>query len=160
MAREDPADPPAIDALVLVVSQWLRQQMFDGVRLAGYHDLTPAHVALVRYRTLDGRRPVEIAERMHITRQSVHDLLGFMELRGYLQREADASNGRARIVRLTQSGRRLELDIRTQAGAAEARIAALIGEHGLRELRSSLHRLAEQVGARRSSADGTARAVT
>ena len=85
-----------VGALMLVGWQWVREQVFNGVRAAGYDDLNPAHVALFRYPTLDGLRPIEIAERMQITKQSVHELLTHMEQRGYLVREPDPSNRRAR----------------------------------------------------------------
>ena len=111
--------PPRIGALLLIVWQWVREETFEGVRAAGYGDVTSAHLALLRPPSLDGLRPIEIAGRMQITRQSVHELLTHMEDHGYLAREADASNGRARVVRLTATGRQLELEIRGQAGAAD-----------------------------------------
>jgi DNA-binding MarR family transcriptional regulator len=83
---------------------------------------------------------------MQITRQSVHELLTHMEEHGYLAREADASNGRARVVRLTATGRRLELEIRAQAGAAEAHIAALLGARRFLHLSDGLLELAQELG--------------
>ena len=97
---------PFVGALMLVGWQWVREQVFEGVRAAGYDDLNPAHVGLVRYPTLDGLRPIDIATRMQITKQSVHDLLGHMEQRGYLVREDDPGDRRARVVRLTDKGQR------------------------------------------------------
>lgn len=145
MAGEASGRTPVIDAVMPIVWQWLRDQVLEGVRAAGYGDLNPAHVALARNPALDGSRPSEIAERMQITRQSVHELITHMEHRGYLVREADASNGRARIVRLTDSGRRLEREVRAQARAAEAQIAGLIGEQPWTQLRDALTMLAAEV---------------
>jgi DNA-binding MarR family transcriptional regulator len=130
--------------------QWVREQVADGIRAAGYDDLSPAHIALFRYPTLDGLRPIEIAERMQITKQSVHDLLVHMEQRGYLVREPDPNDGRARVVRLTESGRRLELDVRAQARRAEAKIAATLGEPRFTQLRDALRELVAQLDAERA----------
>src|SRR4051812_35217342 len=110
-----------------VVWQWVREQVFTGVRAAGYDDLNPAHIALLRYPSVDGLRPIEIAERMQITKQSVHELLDQMEQRGYLTRQRDPTNRQARVVRLTAEGRRLELEVRARAAAAEVQIAAMLG---------------------------------
>ena len=134
---------------MLVGWQWVREQVFEGVRAAGYDDLNPAHVGLVRYPTLDGLRPIEIAARMQITKQSVHDLLGHMEQRGYLVREADPTDRRARVVRLTDKGRGLEREVRARAGAAEAQIAALLGERRFLQLRDALEILVDELSGSR-----------
>ena len=127
--------------------QWVREQVFKGVRAAGYDDLNPAHVALFRYPTLEGLRPIEIAEQMQITKQSVHDLLGHLELQGYLVREPDPADRRARVVRLTPSGRRLELEVRANAAAAERRINEMLGDRHFSQLRDALNELADQIRA-------------
>lgn len=140
-----PPPTPRIGALLLIVLQWVREETFAGVRAAGYGDVNSAHLAMLHHPTLDGLRPIEIAGRMQITRQSVHELLARMEEHGYLTREADAANGRTRVVRLTATGRRLELEIRAQAGAAEAHIAALLGDQRFTQLRDGLLELAEGI---------------
>jgi len=142
-----------VGALMLVGWQWVREQVFNGVRAAGYDDLNPAHVGLFRYPTLDGLRPIEIAERMQITKQSVHELLTHMEQRGYLVREPDPSNRRARVVRLTESGKRLELVVRAAAGAAEEQITTMLGERRFNQLRDALRVLVEQLDAPQSGTE-------
>ena len=148
MQNEGAARISSIDAPLVVAWRWVRNEMFEGVRAAGYCDLTPAHVALVGAPLLHGQRPVQIAERMRISRQSVHELLTHLEHHGYLVREDGAPDRRARLVRLTEIGRLLEVEITAQATAAEAQIAELIGEHRLTQLRSCLDALAEELSDR------------
>ena len=70
MSSEETAKrTPYVGALMLVGWQWVREQVFAGVRAAGYDDLNAAHVGLIRYPTLDGLRLVDIAARMQITKQ-------------------------------------------------------------------------------------------
>jgi DNA-binding MarR family transcriptional regulator len=133
--------------------KWIREQVFRGVLAAGYEDLNRAHVALFRYPTLEGLRPIEVAEKMQITKQSVHDLLTYMEDRGYLTREPDPVDRRARVVRLTESGTRLELEVRAQAAAAEKEIAAVLGEPLFNQFRDALHEIARQIDAGTLGAD-------
>jgi DNA-binding MarR family transcriptional regulator len=128
-----------------LVWQWVRDQIFAGVLAAGYDDLTPAHIALIRYPTLEGQRPSELAEQLQITKQSVNDLLGHLEQRGYLTREPDAADGRARIVRLTPRGHQLENTVNLQAQAAEQRIAGMLGPRQYAQMRTALEKLAGQV---------------
>ena len=60
MSSDVSARTPYVGALMLAGWQWVREQVFDGVRAAGYDDLNPAHVALFRYPTLGGLRPIQI----------------------------------------------------------------------------------------------------
>jgi len=131
--------------LLRVGWQWVREQIFSGVLAAGYDDLTAAHVGLFRYPTLDRQRPSALADQLQITRQSVNDLLGHLEACGYLTREAAPADGRARVVRLTVKGRRLEKIINGQAQAAEVKIAELLGPRRFSQLRSALEDLAHYV---------------
>jgi DNA-binding MarR family transcriptional regulator len=144
---------PYVGALMFHAWKWTREQLFQGVLAAGYHDLNRAHVALFRYPTLDGLRPIEVAEKMQITKQSVHDLLTYMEGRGYLTREPDQADRRARVVRLTESGTRLELEVRAQAAAAEGRIAAVLGEPRFTQFRDALQDIAREIDAGSLRAD-------
>ena len=141
MSSEAAERTPYIGALMLVGWQWVRTQVFEGVVEAGYSDLTRAHIGLFRYPTLDRLRPIEIAEKMQITKQSVHDLLGHLEDRGYLIREPDPSSKRSRIVRLTPKGQRLELEVRDRARQAEEDMAEILGPRRFAELRKALEAL-------------------
>src|ERR1700726_329286 len=98
---------PYVGAMLRVVWQWVRDQMYAGVVAAGYDDLNAAHVELWRYPGLDGLRPSHLADHVGITKQSVNDLLGHLERHGYLRRVPDSVDGRARVIRLTAKGRRL-----------------------------------------------------
>jgi len=142
MSSESPNEGPYLGGLLRVCWQWIREQIFEGVRAAGYDDLKPSHVGLFRYPTLDRQRPFELADQLQITRQSVNDLLGDLEELGYVTRESDPANKRARLVRLTASGRRLEKTINSQARTAELKIAELLGSRTFSQLRDALEQLA------------------
>jgi DNA-binding MarR family transcriptional regulator len=136
---------PYVGAMLRVVWQWVRDQLYSGVVAAGFDDLNTAHVGLWRYPGLEGARPSQLADRAGITKQSVNDLLGHLERHGYLLRVADSADGRARVIRLTSKGRRLEETIYAEAGAAELRIAEILGPRRFAQLHSSLGLLAEQL---------------
>jgi len=141
--QPDGERPPFVGAQLRAVWQWLRDQMYAGVVAAGYDDLNPAHVGLWRYPGLEGLRPSQLADRVEITKQSVNDLLGHLEQHGYLERLPDSADGRARVIRLTSKGRRLEETIYAEAGAAQLRIAEILGPRRFAQLHSSLELLTE-----------------
>jgi len=137
--------PPYVGATLRVVWQWIRDQLYAGVVAAGFDDLNAAHVGLWRYPGIDGLRPSQLADRAGITKQSVNDLLGDLDRHGYLLRVPDPTDGRARMIRLTSKGRRLEQAIYAEAGAAQMRIADILGPRRFAQLNSSLELLAEQL---------------
>lgn len=130
-----------VGASMRLVWQWVWAENYQGVVAAGYDDLNPAHVGLFRHPTLDGQRLTDIAQQMQITKQSVHELVGHLEARGYLVRAPDPTDRRARVVRLTARGRRLERTIRAQARRAEQRIAGILGPRRFAALQRSLEEL-------------------
>ena len=136
---------PYVGALLRVVWQWVRDELYAAVVAAGYDDLNAAHIGLWRYPGLEGLRPSQLADRVGITKQSVNDLLAHLELQGYLLRVADSGDGRARVIRLTSKGRRLERTIYAGAGAAQHRMAEILGPQRFTMLYSSLQILTEQL---------------
>jgi DNA-binding MarR family transcriptional regulator len=136
---------PYVGALFRVVWLWVREQLYVGVVAAGFDDLNAAHVGLWRYPGPEGLRPSQLADRVGITKQSVNDLLGHLEGHGYLVRVPDSADGRARVIQLTAKGRRLEATIYASAGAAQLRIAEILGPRRFAQLHSSLELLTEEL---------------
>jgi DNA-binding MarR family transcriptional regulator len=142
MSTTTAAPPLAIGALLRFALDDVRQRIYDGVVADGFTDVRPAHVTLFRWPGPDGMRPGELAAAVHMSKQSVNDRLGDLERLGYLSRERDPADSRARIVRLTARGRRLH----ESALAAHARIedewAEAVGGERFAQLRETLEELA------------------
>ena len=81
-------------------------------------ELRPAHLQIFRLGSIDGRRATELAALARMTKQSMHELVGHLERHGYLTREVDRGDVRARLLRLTARGQELE----DQVVAASARL--------------------------------------
>jgi len=143
--------PPYIGYSMRVVWQWVWEQNFAAAARAGYDDVNPAHVSLFRYPGLDGCRLTDVAQRMQITKQSVHELISHLEERGYLLREPDPTNRRARLVRLTDKGWGLQNVIKAQALEAERQCAEILGPRRFAELKKALDVLVEQITGDESS---------
>ncbi len=108
---------------------------------AGYTDLSRAHVLLFRWPTIDGLRPSELAARNQLSRQSINDLLSDLEKRGYLERTLDPTDGRARIVRLTERGWDLTQVISDASFATESEWARVVGDARFYKFRETLSEL-------------------
>ncbi|WP_405059048.1 MarR family winged helix-turn-helix transcriptional regulator [Kribbella sp. NBC_01505] len=73
--------------------------------------LRSAHLQLFRFGGIDGSHTAELAAHAGMTKQSMHELVTHLERNGYLVREVDPADSRARLVRLTATGRKLEHQI-------------------------------------------------
>jgi DNA-binding MarR family transcriptional regulator len=73
--------------------------------------LRPAHLQIFRFDGIEGSTTAALAAHAGMTKQSMHELITHLEQHGYLTREPDPRDTRARLVRLTPSGRALERDV-------------------------------------------------
>lgn len=128
-----------------VAHQWVIAQVHAHVVQAGYSDLSRAQIGIFRYPTPEGLRPSQLADQLQITKQSVNDLLYEMEERGYLHRAPDPSDGRARVIRLTAQGRKLEQTVYDGAQTAERAIAELLGPRRFAQLHHSLETVVSHI---------------
>ena len=69
-----------------------------------YSDIRPAHGCVFGNVDPDGTRLTDLADRAHMTKQSVGEVVTDLQQRGYVERVPDPSDGRAKIIRLTARG--------------------------------------------------------
>ena len=148
MANSAHDDTPHVGAKLRLVWQWVRDQVDEGVANAGYEHLVPAHLRMLWYPGLDGRRPSDLATDRQISKQTVSYLINDLERRGYVVRVRDPLDGRARIVKLTTAGRTLEKVVNQLVLDAERQIAERLGPQRFRALCDALDALTPLPGAR------------
>jgi DNA-binding MarR family transcriptional regulator len=89
-----------------------RNGMLARIHAAGHPDVTMAMIALFRFAGVDRRRPGEIAVAARLSKQATNDMLRELERLGYVERHPDPTDGRGRIVQLTNRGRALDTAVR------------------------------------------------
>lgn len=102
-----PRAPSAVGRLRLA-NLALRAEMLDYIHKVGFADVSHGQYPIFRFGGPDGRQPTEIAATSGMSKQSVNDALGHLERAGYLKRIPHPQDGRARVVQLTDKGRRLD----------------------------------------------------
>ena len=94
---------------LVTLLQQAAHEMIDElvVRLAaaGYADIRPAHGRVFENIDAGGSRLTELADRARMTHPSMSELVTSLQRLGYVERVADPSDGRSRLVRLTRKGR-------------------------------------------------------
>jgi DNA-binding MarR family transcriptional regulator len=105
---------------------------------AGFDDLVPAHMSVMRWPGPQGRRPSEIAKQTGMTKQAVNYLLRQLEQLGYLERVDDPDDQRSKRIELTDRGAAAVVVIRDAVGEVEAAWADRLGAERFAELRGLL----------------------
>src|SRR5512139_669525 len=73
-------------------------------RQAGRRLLTPALVRLLPHLSREGIRPTDLARRVDVTKQAVGQTLAGLTALRLVEHVPDPTDGRARLVRLTEAG--------------------------------------------------------
>ncbi len=136
MPADDP--PPLIGALVRRPTEAVHRRILREAADAGFTDLVPAHMAVLRYPGPNGRRPSELAADVGMTKQAMNYLLGQLEGLGYVERRDDPDDQRSKRVHLTARGEALRAEIRRTVGTIEQELEAELGASSYAQLRTLL----------------------
>lgn len=97
---------PHLGVLLERARRLLMQAMLERFHAAGFTDLREGHGPLFAFLPAEGARVTRLAERAHVTKQSMGELVGELETLGYVRRDPDPTDGRAKLVTFTDRGRR------------------------------------------------------
>jgi DNA-binding MarR family transcriptional regulator len=103
-----------------------------------YSDIRPSHGCVFGNIDPEGTRLTDLAERAHMTKQSVGEVTTDLERRGYLERVPDPNDGRAKIIRLTERGRTAQALGRELIDEIEQEWAERFGAERVAALRDAL----------------------
>ncbi len=127
------------------------ERMLAALHENGFDDIDGPQLTVLLWPGPDGMRPSDLAGRMRITKQALNYLLGDLERLGYLRREPDPDDRRARRIALTDRGRALVPVIRSAVAQTERDWTAVLGEERFAQLRELLVELNGVVAAERGA---------
>jgi DNA-binding MarR family transcriptional regulator len=105
MSSDFSQTPPPFIRLLSEAVDAFSVELFKRAHAAGFTDLRAGHGCVFGNIAPDGSRLTELAERALMTKQSVGEVATDLERLGYVERMPDPSDGRAKIIRLTERGR-------------------------------------------------------
>jgi DNA-binding MarR family transcriptional regulator len=128
-------------ALLGLAYMELGRRIVEGVNSAGFRQ-RPAHSAVMAHIDIDGgTRLTTIAMRANITPQAVGELVDDLERLGYVVRQPDPDDRRAKRIVLTDRGRESVAAALDAIATLEAELEDLLGSDMLAELHDSLSRI-------------------
>lgn len=114
----------------------------------GHHTLTQAQKQVVVHLPLDGARITDLAARAGVTKQTMMRLVDGLEMQGYVRRQADPADSRAKWVLLTSRGHALLNDGLACVDAIQHEYRAALGAGKFDALHQQLQALAATLGVR------------
>jgi DNA-binding MarR family transcriptional regulator len=114
------------------------RRIFIGLEARGYPDIRSSHSAVFANLGMGAVRVTELAERAQVTQQAMGKMLKELERMGYVARDIDGNDKRAKAIRLTEKGVQLAADSLEVVDETRAYYADKIGAQELDELEQRL----------------------
>jgi DNA-binding MarR family transcriptional regulator len=140
---EEPAPELNLGLLCYIPYRAMETRVMQAVRAAGFEDITIAQARLFARIGPEGTRITDLAEQAQVTKQTAGFLVDQLERGGYVRREPDPSDARARLVRIAPRGQAAVEVARKAEAEVEAEWTRHLGKPGTAQLRRALTRLRE-----------------
>jgi DNA-binding MarR family transcriptional regulator len=114
-----------------------------GLAQRGFADFRPAHGTIGQHIADRGSRVTELAQLAQVSKPTVVYLVNDLERLGYVERVPDPTDGRAKLVCLTERGARAQREAREIVAQIEQDWSRALGRRDFAALRTLLERLHE-----------------
>lgn len=136
-----PADQLNLGLLLFIPYRSLEDRVFAALAAAGFDDITSAQARVFQRIGPRGSRLTELAQAAQMTKQAAGFLVGQLERAGYVERVADPSDGRARLIRITPRGTQTIQISAAVIADIEAEWTEHVGRENIDQLRQTLSAL-------------------
>jgi len=139
-----------VGPLLRLANQAYGSEVDAALQAAGFSGIRPPHANVFPFVDPEGTSVTELARRARMRKQSMAQAVEQLERLGYVERRPDPSDGRARLVVLTERGAAVRPTAMAAGRAVEARWEQIVGADALEQLRATLVALlnAEELAAR------------
>src|ERR1043165_3314128 len=127
---------PDVGVLSAHLLSGFQKELFSRLAEAGHEHLRPRHGAVMAYIATTGTRASELSERSGQHKQVVSTLVDELERLGYVTRQPDPADRRAKLVVPTDLGRDQMVQAKRIISDIEARLAELVGRERFREFKA------------------------
>jgi DNA-binding MarR family transcriptional regulator len=141
MASVSTQPPRLLNRLLLRPALAMRVRIQRAIEQAGFDDFRIAHMNVFAWLPESGARIGELARQAQLSKQTMTELVSYLEKHGYVYRTRDPSDGRAWIIRFTDRGTALHLVARRALQDTEREWAQALGDGAYRQLVGHLERL-------------------
>ena len=126
-SRDLPADRLAIGQLLARLLRQFRAEVFEPAAGHGYPDLREPHLHIFGNLGVDGIRLTDLAARAQLSLATASELVSDLQELGYLERQADGTDKRAKLIFPTPRGRRALDDAGDRVAQIEQHWSQIVG---------------------------------
>lgn len=127
-----------LSRLLLEFGKDYERRVIELLHQRGHPLIRPSHTTVFANLSEGAVRVTELAERAHVTQQAMGKMLKEMERIGYIVRDVDGSDRRAKKIRPTQRGLDLMRDGVVAVDEVRQFYTDQVGEEALRDLEACL----------------------
>lgn len=127
-----------LSRLLREFSRDFERRIWQGLAARGHPDVRPSHSGVFANLGMGAVRVTELAERAQVTQQAMGKMLKELERMGYVARDIDGGDKRAKEIRLTERGETLVADSLQVVNEVRAFYEAKIGSEALDDLEAQL----------------------
>jgi DNA-binding MarR family transcriptional regulator len=138
--------PLLLPKLLEEVKEAVIDGLHDRLAEAGYPDIREAHGCVFRYLHEGGVRLSDLALMANMTKQAIGEHISELEKLGYLEREPDPLDGRAKIIKPTARGRAGMAVAEAYFAEAESNWAETFGRERIADMRATLEAILASYG--------------
>ena len=132
-------NPPVnLGQLLLRAFQWFDDGLLGQLHAGGWPPITRSHSMVFAHLDKEGTRPSEIARRIGVSRQAIHQVVRELEDMGLVAMEPDPTHRKAKLVVLTPLGRGSVTEALKAFANLEAELARRIGRRQVEVIRRAL----------------------
>lgn len=140
-SRDLSADRQAVGQLLVRLTRQFRQDLAAPRADHGYGDIRDPHLQIFGNIGTGGVRLTELAARAQLSLAATSELVNDLAALGYLARSPDPQDGRAKLIDLTDRGRRLLADAGDRVADIEARWSKLVSADDFAHMCATMQRL-------------------
>ncbi len=133
--------PRLLNRLLLRPALAGRIRIQRAIEEAGFDDFRIAHMNVFAWLPDSGARIGQLARQAQLSKQTMTELVAYLEKHGYVYRTRDPSDGRAWIIRFTERGAALDRVARRALEETEREWARALGQRAYGQLIGHLEHL-------------------
>lgn len=150
---------PDLGILLTGAARVVADRLGAAVEDASIDDMRTPYGFVIRALADQDRTLTEVAELLSVTKQAAIKVIDEMEARGFLTRQADPADRRAKVLSLTDKGRRVRAAALAASHAIERELVRDVGRSDVDAARRALLGLLERHGGLEQARAGRSRAL-
>lgn len=140
-SRDLPTNRQAVGQLLVRLTRQFRRDLAAPQAEQGYGDIRDPHLQIFGNIRTGSIRLTDLAARAQLSLAATSELVNDLQTLGYLTRQPDPLDGRAKLIELTGRGRSLLADAGHRVADIESHWSELVGEADFDHMCTTMQRL-------------------